>query len=300
MTKTIGDIPGVLHIRDDILVHGKTRQEHNAALLALLRRFRECNLTLRKSKCKFNLSEINFFGFIFAADGMTPDPEKVDTVRFMDPPTNVSEVRSFISMAAFLSRFIPKFSSITALLRRLTEKNAKWKRGEEDQSAFEFVRYSISEHTTLSYYDVGKDIGVYLDAGPSGLAAILVQLSSDGIWRTITLASQSLTKIERKYSQIEKEALCARWACEKLYMYSIGSKFVLITDHQPLLLCLIIRTADHLPESSIGYSTSNDLIMLWNISQVNLIPLIICLAIHFDTTLNTIRMQRKGNTLSRS
>ena len=103
MTKTIGDIPGVLHIRDDILVHGRTQQEHNAALLGLLHRFRECNLTLRKSKCKFNLSEINFFGFIFSADGMKPDPEKVGTVRFMDPPTNVSEVRSFISMAAFLS-----------------------------------------------------------------------------------------------------------------------------------------------------------------------------------------------------
>ena len=69
MTKTTGDIPGVLHIRDDILVHGKTQQEHNAAVLALLRRFRECNLTLRKSKCKFNWSEINFFGFIFSVDG---------------------------------------------------------------------------------------------------------------------------------------------------------------------------------------------------------------------------------------
>ena len=92
-----------------------------------------------------------------SADGMKPDPEKVDTVRFMDPPTNVSEVCSFVSMAAFLSRFIPKFSSITAPLRHLTEKNAKWKWSEEEQSAFEFVQDNISEHTTLSYYDVGKD-----------------------------------------------------------------------------------------------------------------------------------------------
>ena len=89
LTKTIEDIPGVLHIRDDILVHGKTQQKHNAAILALLCRFRECNLTMRRSKCKFNLSEINFFGLIFSADRMKPDPEKVDTVHFMDPPTNV-------------------------------------------------------------------------------------------------------------------------------------------------------------------------------------------------------------------
>ena len=62
MTKTTRDTPGVLHIRDDILVHGKTQQEHHATLLVLLRRFRECNLTLRKSKCKFNLSEIISLG----------------------------------------------------------------------------------------------------------------------------------------------------------------------------------------------------------------------------------------------
>ena len=93
-------------------------------------------------------------------------------------------------MAAFLSRFIPKFSSITAPLRRLTEKNAKWKWGKKEQSVFEFVRDSISEHTTLSYYDMGKDTRVYLDAVPSGLAAMLVQLSSDGIWRPITFASR--------------------------------------------------------------------------------------------------------------
>ena len=113
-------------------------------------------------------------------------------------------------MAAFLSLFTPKFSSITAPLRCLTEKNAKWKWGEEEQSAFEFLRDSISEHTTLSYYDVGKDTTVYLDAAPSALAAMLVQLSTDGIWRPITFASRSLTKIEHKYSQIKKEALCAR------------------------------------------------------------------------------------------
>ena len=140
------------------------------------------------------MSEINFFGFIFFADGIKPDPEKIDTVRFMDPPTNVSEVRSFVSMTAFLSQFIPKCSSITAHLRRLTEKNAKWKWDEEEQSAFEFVRDNISEHTTLSYYDVGKDTRVYLDAGPSGLAAMLVQLSSDEFGDQLHLSVDRLLK----------------------------------------------------------------------------------------------------------
>ena len=40
---------------------------------------------------------------------------------------------------------------------------------------------------------------------------------------------------ERRYSQIEKEALVLVWACEKVADYFIGMSFVLETDHKPLV-----------------------------------------------------------------
>ena len=85
----------------------------------------------------------------------------------------------------------------------------------------------------LGYYETGKDTKLVVDAGPKGLGAILYQ-SKKGRWQPITCSSRSLTETEQKYSQLDREALAIRWACEKNYLYLIGSKFKVITDHQPL------------------------------------------------------------------
>ena len=54
-------------------------------------------------------------------------------------------------------------------------------------------------------------------------------------WKAVECASRSLTEVEKRYSQIDREALAIRWACERCYLYLIGSSFVIETDHQPLL-----------------------------------------------------------------
>ena len=48
-------------------------------------------------------------------------------------------------------------------------------------------------------------------------------------------ASRSLAEVEKRYPQIDREALAIRWACEQCYLYLAGSSFVIETDHQPLL-----------------------------------------------------------------
>ena len=50
----------------------------------------------------------------------------------------------------------------------------------------------------------------------------------------IMYASRSLTDVERRYSQTEREALAIVWACERFHTYLYGTKFLLITDHKPL------------------------------------------------------------------
>ena len=73
-----------------------------------------------------------------------------------------------------------------------------------------------------------------MDAGPNGLGLVLVQKKPQG-WKAIECASRGLTETEQRYSQIDRKALAIRWACERCYMYLIGSSFIIETDHQPLL-----------------------------------------------------------------
>ena len=66
-------------------------------------------------------------------------------------------------------------------------------------------------------------------------------------WRSIAFASRSLTSTEKRYAQIEKEALASTWACQKFRDYLIGTDFILETDHKPLVQLLGSKDMDLLP-----------------------------------------------------
>ena len=85
----------------------------------------------------------------------------------------------------------------------------------------------------LSYFDKTCHTQVIADASPYGLAAVLVQ-KQNGQNRIIAHASRTLSQIERKYSQTEKEALALVWSCERFHVYLYGADFDLLTDHKAL------------------------------------------------------------------
>ena len=53
-------------------------------------------LTLNPEKCKFGSKEIKFWGMIFSADRMQPDPAKIDALNFITAPTNNDDLISFL------------------------------------------------------------------------------------------------------------------------------------------------------------------------------------------------------------
>lgn len=89
---------GVRNISDDIIVFGENQLEHDKNLEAVFKRLSERNLTLNKDKCEFNKSQLEFYGYVFGANGISADPRKVDAIKTAEIPKNVSEVRSFLGM----------------------------------------------------------------------------------------------------------------------------------------------------------------------------------------------------------
>ena len=86
----------------------------------------------------------------------------------------------------------------------------------------------------ISHYDQRLKCYLIVDAGPVGLGAILAQQQPDESIRPIAYASRTLSKVERKYSQTEKEALAVVWGCERFQIYLYGADFIILTDHKPL------------------------------------------------------------------
>lgn len=227
-------VEGARNISDDIIVFGKNQVDHDEALRAVLQRMRENNLTANPDKCLFNQSSIDFFGHHFSADGISADDKKISSLINASAPKNATEARSFLGLAQYLARFIKDFASISAPIRQLTHKNAKWVWGPEEQHAFVCLKARMATPEVMKYFNPSLETELIVDASPVGLGAILTQLTADGGMNIIAYASRSLTDCESRYSQTEREALAVIWGVEHFHLYLYGSSFRVITDHKPL------------------------------------------------------------------
>ena len=126
-------------------------------------------------------------------------------------------------MTNYVSRFIPRYSTITAPLRKLTKAGVEWEWTKSQQDAFETLKQVLTGDLVMAYFDPQKESSLMVDASPVGLAAIL---SQEG--KIIAYASRALSEVEQRYSQTEKETLALVWGCEHFNLYLFGHKFNLV------------------------------------------------------------------------
>ncbi|XP_044180892.1 uncharacterized protein K02A2.6-like [Acropora millepora] len=131
-------------------------------------------------------------------------------------------------------RFISDLATKAEPLRRLTQKNAPFKWEEDQEKAFQELKNSLTDVDTLAYFNPTLKTKVIADASPVGLGAVLLQEQGEAASRAVCYASKSLSAVERRYSQTEKEALALVSSVERFHVYLLGRECELVTDHKPL------------------------------------------------------------------
>ena len=155
--EVIEGLEGVVCHIDDLLVWGRDQDEHDTRLHAVLQRVEKAGITLNVKKCELSKSEMGFLGHIISVTGIRPDPKKTEAITEMKEPTNVSEMRSFLSMVNQLGKFIPRLAEKDKALRDLLSKNYCWVWDTDQVMAFKELKEALASPPVLAMYDPNRN-----------------------------------------------------------------------------------------------------------------------------------------------
>ena len=217
------------------MIFGVDQEDHDANLINPLNICQKEGLVLNSKKLELRRERVTFFRAKYSAEGMHPDPKKVQGFTEMTVPTDKEQFQSFLDMVNYMGTFIPNLSHHTEPLQAMLKKDNVFHWEEQQTQSFQQIKTLIAKanKTPLRYYDRNLPVTVQVNASLRGLGACLIQ-KHNGKDQPIAFASKSLTDAETRYTNIERELLAIVFACQHFSTYQLGRSFVAESDHKPL------------------------------------------------------------------
>ena len=159
---------------DNILIYSKNEEEHAEHLRIVLQRLRDHKLYAKFSKCEFWLKRVQFLGHVISEDGILADPSKIQDVLNWKIPKSVLEIRSFLGLAGYYRRFVPKFSKNARPMTELLKKGVRFMWDDKCEQAFQTLRKLLTSAPVLTQLDITRPFDVYCDASGMDLGCVLI------------------------------------------------------------------------------------------------------------------------------
>ncbi|KAL8567284.1 hypothetical protein ACOMHN_023327 [Nucella lapillus] len=240
---------GVICDIDDLLIFGKIKQDHDLHLKRVMATLQLAGVTLNGDKCQFAKDRVRFLRHVISKEGIAIDRQKLAAIREFPRPQNVSELRRLLEIVNHVSKFAgPTLADDSKALRDLLKQDMEWTWDAAQEAALQKIRNQLIEAPVLAHYSADRKTVISADASCFGLGAVFLQKQSDGHLKPVFYASRSMTDTERRYAQVEREALAVTWACEKFSDDITGlHELTIETDHKPLLALLKTTSLEDLP-----------------------------------------------------
>ena len=234
MENLLQGIQGVCVYIDDILITGTSESEHLRNLAQVLAKLESAGMRLKKEKCSFLLPSVSYLGHVISAEGLRTEQSKVQAIVEAPEPQNVGELRSFLGMVTYYGKFLPDLATTLAPLYHLLRKFAHWSWRGAQRKAFQHIKNLLQSGRVLTHFDDTLPLILACDASPYGVGAVLSHRMPNGEERPVGFASRTLSKAEKNYSHLDKEALAIIYGVKKFHQYLHGRRFEIKTDHKPL------------------------------------------------------------------
>lgn len=195
---------------------------------------------MRLSKCTFGETQIDYLGHVISAEGVSPNPDKIQAILQWPVPRTRRMLRSLLGLAGYYRRFVKNFASIASPLTDLLQHDTfKW--NEKTQAALDDLKLRMASPPVLVLPDFSKKFVVETDASGTGIGAVLYQDK-----RPIAFYSKKLNPRMQQSSTYIRELYAITEAVRKWRQYLLGSRFTVRTDQKSIreLLSQTIQTPD--------------------------------------------------------
>ena len=135
---------------DDIFIYSGSKEDHEEHLRVVLLIMRENQLYAKFSKCQFWLDSVAFLGHVISAEGVSFDPQNIEAIVNWKPPTNVTEIRSFLGLVGYYRKFVEGFLKLAAPLTKLTRKEETFVWSEACQQSFDEIKRKLTSAPVLT------------------------------------------------------------------------------------------------------------------------------------------------------
>ena len=234
---------------DDIIIFSQDELQHLEHLEIVFSCLREAGLKMKRSKCDFFKSEIHYLGHLISPEGISPLPNKLDSIKHMLVPNSMKEIKQFLGLTGYYRKFVPRFADISRPLTTLTKKDAKFEWTLACQKSFELLKEALCGEPILKYADTSKPYTLYTDASKFGWAGVLTQPHTtviDGKSTTTDHPVAFVSGLSRgsqlNWAALMKKAFAIYMSVKKLSFYLTDAQILLRSDHKPLEKFLLKNT----------------------------------------------------------
>ena len=249
MTKVLKGLKFAITYLDDIIIFSQDELQHLEHLEIVFSCLQEAGLKMKHSKCDFFKSEIHYLGHLISPEGISPLPNKLDSIGHMPVPNSVKEIKQFLGLTGYYRKFVPRFADISRPLTTLTKKDAKFEWTSACQKSFELLKEALCGEPMLKYADTSKPYTLYTDASKFGWAGVLTQphtTTIDGKSTTtdhpVAFVSGLFRGSQLNWAALTKEAFAIYMSIKKLSFYLTDAQILLRSDHKPLEKFLLKNT----------------------------------------------------------
>ena len=107
----VSGIPHVAAYLDDVIVTGRTKEEHLQNLKQVLSALNKHFMKLRPDKCEFFRQQVAYLGHVISAYDLKPSEERVNAIVKILTLENVKQLESFYGKLNYYGKFLPSVSS---------------------------------------------------------------------------------------------------------------------------------------------------------------------------------------------